>query len=73
MSVVGQGMRNLPGVMAKVIKAFNEKKIRILQTGDSNITISLLIREDDLPEALCTLHDYFRLVLPLGEEDRVLA
>lgn len=72
-SVVGLGMRNLPGVMARVIKALNEKKIRILQTGDSNITISLLIREEDLSEALCTLHDHFRLSAPPSDDERILA
>jgi aspartate kinase len=72
-SVVGLGMRNIPGVMARVIKALKEKNVRILQTGDSNITISLLIREDDLSEALCTLHDHFRLASPPGDDERVLA
>jgi len=72
-AVVGLGMRNLPGVMARVIKALNDKKIRILQSGDSNITISILIQEHDLPEALCTLHEYFRLDSPSGEDERVLA
>lgn len=72
-AVVGLGMRNLPGVMARVIKALNDKKIRILQSGDSNITISILIQEDDLPEALCTLHEYFRLDSRSGEAERVLA
>ncbi len=60
-SVVGVGMRNIPGVMAKVVKAFQEKDIKILQTGDSNITISLLIKETDLKKAVKTLHDYFEL------------
>jgi len=60
-SVVGVGMRNIPGVMAKVVKAFNEQDIKILQTGDSNITISLLIRETDLKKAIKTLHDHFEL------------
>jgi aspartate kinase len=72
-SVVGLGMRNLPGVMARVIKALKEKKIRILQTGDSNITISLLIREVDLSEAIRTLHDHFRLAAPPSDDERVLA
>jgi len=72
-SVVGLGMRNLPGVMARVVQALHGKKIRILQTGDSNITISLLIREEDLPEAIRTLHDHFKLAAPPGDDERVLA
>ncbi|UNC92937.1 aspartate kinase [Candidatus Contubernalis alkaliaceticus] len=60
-SVVGVGMRNIPGVMAKVVRAFNDQDIKILQTGDSNITISLLINQEDLKKAIKTLHDHFEL------------
>jgi len=59
--------------MARVVHALNEKKVRILQTGDSNITISLLVREDDLAEAIRTLHDHFKLATPPGDDERVLA
>jgi aspartate kinase len=60
-SVVGLGMRGIPGVMSKVVRAFKEKDIGILQTADSNITISLLIHEEDLAVAVQTLHDHFSL------------
>ena len=66
-------MRNIPGVMASVVQALKNTNIRIMQTGDSNITISLLIREDDLSEALCTLHGHFHLAEPPGEDEQVLA
>ncbi|NLC51025.1 MAG: ACT domain-containing protein [Firmicutes bacterium] len=54
-------MRNIPGVMARVIKVLNENNVEILQTGDSNITISLLIDQKDLNNAVKTLHDHFGL------------
>ncbi|MGI6308846.1 MAG: aspartate kinase [Dethiobacteria bacterium] len=60
-SVVGVDMHSVPGVMARVIKALNEQEIEIKQTGDSNITISLLIRQKDLHRAIKTLHDHFYL------------
>ena len=60
-SVVGLGMRGIPGVMSRVVRAFKEKNIKILQTADSNITISFLIRQADLATAVQTLHDYFAL------------
>ncbi|NLM23561.1 MAG: aspartate kinase [Firmicutes bacterium] len=60
-SVVGQGMRGIPGVMARLVRVLNEQNIPILQTADSNITISLLIREQDLPGAVKVLHDHFAL------------
>ncbi len=60
-SVVGLGMRGLPGVMSRVVRAFKEKGIGILQTADSNITISLLIDQHDLAAAVQTLHHHFNL------------
>jgi len=60
-SVVGVGMHSIPGVMARVVKALNEDNIKILQSGDSNITISLLIKEDDLYRAVKVLHGTFNL------------
>jgi aspartate kinase len=60
-SVVGMGMRGIPGVMARVVRALNEQGITILQTADSNISISLLIPQDDLVKAIKTLHDHFNL------------
>ncbi len=60
-SIVGVGMHSIPGVMARVVKVLNEKKVEIIQTGDSNITISLLIKQGDLRCAVKTLHDNFHL------------
>ncbi len=60
-SVVGVGMHSMPGVMARVVKALNEQNVEILQSGDSNITISLLLKQEDLPLAVKTLHDNFHL------------
>lgn len=60
-SVVGAGMRNIPGVVGRVVRTLQNNSIDILQTGDSNITICLLINSSDLPEAVRTLHDHFEL------------
>jgi aspartate kinase len=58
-SVVGVGMHSISGVMARIVKALNEESIEILQSGDSNISISLLIKLEDLHRAVCVLHDNF--------------
>ena len=60
-SVIGFGMRGIPGVMARVARALNDKGISILQTADSNISIALLIRRPNLAAAVATLHDHFAL------------
>lgn len=60
-SVVGLGMRGIPGVMARVVRALKKENIAILQTADSNISISALIRQEDLQAAIKTLHNHFGL------------
>ena len=60
-SVVGLGMRGIPGIMARMVQALKEKNITILQTADSNISISALITGDDLVPAIKVLHEHFGL------------
>ncbi len=60
-SVVGLGMRGIPGVMARMVQALKEENITILQTADSNISISVLIRGEDLVPAVRALHEHFGL------------
>ena len=54
-------MRGIPGVMARVVRALQAEGIAILQTADSNISISILIRRADLEAAVKALHDHFIL------------
>lgn len=60
-SVVGAGMRGVPGVMATVVKVLNSAQVEILQTADSHATISCLVRGVDTQKALCALHEGFGL------------
>jgi aspartate kinase len=64
-SVVGSGMRGIPGVMARVVTALNRAGTEILQTADSHLSISCLIQENEVPGAVKSLH----LEFGLGEED----
>ncbi len=60
-SVVGVGMRGVPGVMATLCRALHEAEVEILQTSDSHMTISCLIDEQQLGAAVRSLHRHFRL------------
>lgn len=60
-SVVGSGMRGVPGIMATFVSALAEKNIAILQTVDSDTTISAIIKEDCLVDAVTALHQAFKL------------
>lgn len=60
-SVVGGGMREVPGVMASFIEALAENNISLLQTVDSHNTISGLVKEADMEKAVKALHEKFQL------------
>ncbi|MBS4022398.1 MAG: aspartate kinase [Dethiobacter sp.] len=60
-SVVGSGMRGIPGVMARVVTALSRAGAEILQTADSHLSISCLIPEKDVGDTLKSLHLEFGL------------
>lgn len=60
-AVIGNGMRGIPGVMAKILKALKEKNIKVLQTADSHTTIWCLVKEEDTTNAIKALHEAFEL------------
>ncbi|MBF8983038.1 aspartate kinase [Lutibacter sp. B2] len=60
-TVIGQKMRGVPGVMAKIVKALSSQNIQILQTSDSHTTISCLVKEEKTKEAVNVLHKEFKL------------
>lgn len=60
-SVVGTGMRGVPGVMANVVEALHQAGVEILQTADSHMTISCLVKEGDMHRAVRALHARFGL------------
>ncbi len=66
LSVVGAGMRGTPGVVAQLLSCLHEAGVEVLHSTDSNITISLLIREAQVPEAVAALHRRF---VPPAEND----
>ncbi|KDR95214.1 aspartate kinase [Peptoclostridium litorale DSM 5388] len=60
-TVIGERMTGIPGVMSKVVAALNKANVEILQTSDSHMTISCLVKKDDLKKAVNSLHDEFML------------
>ena len=61
LSIVGAGMRGTPGVMARVVRAVVDAGIEIIHSTDSNITISVLVPDDEADKAEQALHDFFAL------------
>jgi aspartokinase/homoserine dehydrogenase 1 len=62
-AVVGEKMRNTPGISATLFKALGRNGINVIATaqGSSELNISLVIRNEDLKKALNVIHDGFFL------------
>lgn len=60
-SVVGGGMREVPGVMATFVAAITSQHIPILQTVDSHTSISALVAREHMCAAVKALHEKFGL------------
>jgi len=60
-AVVGGGINGVPGIMASIVEALTGQGITILQSADSNTTIWVLVRKDDLAAAVRALHAKFEL------------
>ncbi len=61
LSIVGAGMRGTPGVMYSIVRALTQAGVEIIHSTDSNITVSVLVPEDETVRAEQALHDFFRL------------
>lgn len=59
-TVIGAGMRGLPGVMAKIVEALDQVGVEILLSVDSHITISCLVDEANTERAVRALHATFQ-------------
>ncbi|WP_248926316.1 aspartate kinase [Paenibacillus hamazuiensis] len=60
-SIIGGGMNGVPGVMALIVEALTDQDIPILQSADSNATIWVLVRGEDMERAVRALHRKFEL------------
>lgn len=60
-SVVGANIRGIPGIMARIVEALVEENIPILQTTDSYTSIWVLVKKEDMKNALNAIHGKFKL------------
>ncbi|GEN44974.1 aspartate kinase [Alkalibacillus haloalkaliphilus] len=58
-STVGAGIQGVPGVASRVVSALSKFNIQILQSADSHTTIWVLVKEQDLENAVNALHQEF--------------
>jgi aspartokinase/homoserine dehydrogenase 1 len=62
-AIVGERMRNTPGISATLFKALGRNGINVIATaqGSSELNISVVIRKESLRKALNVIHDGFFL------------
>jgi aspartate kinase len=61
LSVVGAGMRYAPGVIHAIVSALSNANVEIIHCTDSNITVSVLIPQQDAARAEAAVHEQFDL------------
>ncbi|MBZ5530581.1 MAG: lysine-sensitive aspartokinase 3 [Acidobacteriia bacterium] len=57
--LVGENIRNTPGIAAKVFGAIPDVNIQMISQGASEINISFVIDEADVPQVVSRLHQVF--------------
>lgn len=72
-SIVGAGMRGTSGVMFRVVAALTTAEVEIIHSTDSNITISVLVPEEDVARAEQAVHDTFGLGRPAAQAPHAAA
>lgn len=61
-SMIGHEYMQQPGLFANVLRTFTEAQVNVLQTSDSEFSLSVLVPEADTNRAVRLLHDRFNLV-----------
>ncbi len=57
--LVGENLREIPGIAAHVFGELKDTKIRMISQGASEINLSFVVEEDDVPEIVRRLHKRF--------------
>lgn len=60
-SVIGHGYMQQAGVFYRVLKVLHDHQIKVLQTSDSDLSLSCLISESETHRAVSVLHSEFDL------------
>ena len=57
--LVGENIRNVPGIVARVFGAIQDVNIHMISQGASEINISFVVDEADVPQVVSRLHHVF--------------
>jgi aspartate kinase len=57
--LVGENLRETPGIAARVFSELSDVKIRMISQGASEINLTFVIEEDEVPQVIRRLHTVF--------------
>lgn len=57
--LVGENLREIPGIAARVFGELQDMKIRMISQGASEINLTFVIEEDEVPQVIQRLHKVF--------------
>jgi aspartate kinase len=57
--LIGENIRHTPGIAGRVFQVLSKKNVRMISQGASELNLGLVIAEDDLKDAVRSLHDEF--------------
>jgi aspartate kinase len=57
--LVGENLRDIPGIAARVFGELSDVKIRMISQGASEINLTFVIEEDEVPQVIRRLHKVF--------------
>ena len=58
-TIIGSKITGTPGIMARIVRSLSKAGISLLQTSDSNMTISCLVSEENMNNAVHAIHNEF--------------
>ena len=58
-SVIGEGLRNTPGIAARVFSTISDINVSMISVGASSINLTFMVDEARAPEAITRLHRVF--------------
>lgn len=65
-SLIGKAIMEQPGTFFRVLAALHREGVPVLQTSDSDLSLSCLIPESELSRAVLALHEEFELSQLIG-------
>jgi aspartate kinase len=57
--LVGENLREIPGIAARVFGELTDVKIRMISQGASEINLTFVVEEDEVPQVIRRLHKLF--------------